>query len=90
VSDVERNLKLINDGRMAHLASEHIGGLISEFKQRKVTELSQNFRAGKVDQVTLLTSVAGLCALEDLENDMRRKMIRSEKASDDLSKEQLK
>lgn len=90
MSDIDRNLKLLNDGRMASLASEHVSNLISEFKHKKLTELSQNFRMGKIDQATLLSSVSGLCALEDLELEMKRRITRSEKISNDMHKEQLK
>lgn len=89
MSDIDRNLKLLNDGRMAALAAEHIGALILEHKNKKLIELSQNFRLGKIDQATLLSSVSGLCALEDLEMEIRRRIVRSEKVSNDMHKEQL-
>lgn len=90
MSDIDKNLRLLNDGRMAALAADHISGLITEFKLKKLNELSQNFRMGKIDQATLLSSVSGFCALEDLEHEMRRRITRSEKVSNDLHKEQLK
>jgi hypothetical protein len=90
MSDIDRSLKLLNDGRMAGLAAEHIGGLIAEFKQKKMMQLSQDFRMGKIDQATLLGSIAGLCALEDLEMEMKRRITRSEKISNEIHKEQLK
>lgn len=90
MSDFDKNLKLLNDGRMASIAAEHIGGLISEFKQKKLVEMSQNFRMGKIDQASLLSSVSGFCALEDLEQEIRRRMTRSEKISNEIHKEQVK
>lgn len=90
MSDADKKLKILNDGHMAQLASVHISGLITESKQRKISELCNNFRLGKIDQATLLVSVSGLCALEDLENEMKRKITRGEVVSNEIHKEQLK
>ena len=90
MSEPEKSLKLLNDGRMAALAAEHLSALIEEFKTKKHLELVQNFRMGKIDQATMLASVSGLCALEDLENEIKRRITKAEKASHDLYKEQLK
>jgi hypothetical protein len=87
--EIDKNIKTLNDGRMSSVVMDHIGSLIFEFKQKKLAELSQSFRMGKIDQATLVSSVAGLCALEDLENEMKRRITRSEKASNELNKEQL-
>lgn len=89
MSEVEKTLRLLNDGRMASIAADLISETIKQHKTRKLQELSQNFRMGKIDQATLLASVSGICALEDLENEMKRKILKGEKASNDLHKEQL-
>jgi hypothetical protein len=88
MSDPTKSLELINDGRMASLAQEHMSQMIAEMKTRRITELSQNFRSGHIDQATLLSSVAGLCALEDLELEARRKVSRGQIAQKTLEKEQ--
>lgn len=90
MNDADKKLKILNDGHMAALAAATIGGLITEFKIKKMLELTQNFRMGKIDQATLLASVAGLCALDDLENEMKRKITKGQIVSNEIhSKEQL-
>lgn len=90
MNDADKKLKILNDGHMASLASATIGSLIAEFKGKKINELTQNFRMGKIDQATLLMSVAGLCALDDLENEMKRKITKGQIVSNEIhSKEQL-
>lgn len=87
MKDQEKKLELLNDGRMASLAAEHFLAITAKLKLNKMSELSQNFRTGKVDQATLLCSVAGYCALEDLENKIKGMISKGEKISQELNRE---
>lgn len=77
----EKKFQVINEGRMASLISQEIGNFISDAKQHHLALLLQNFRSGKIDQATLLTSVAGLSALEDLEKGIQRKIVKAQVAT---------
>jgi hypothetical protein len=86
--DMEKKFQVLNDGRMAHLAREEVSRFIDEQKTRKILELSRDFRMGKIDQASLLSSVAAFCALEDLENEMKRKILKGQQAAVEINKEQ--
>jgi hypothetical protein len=78
MNDPTKAFEVINEGRLTALAHDHMTQMVMEMKTRKIAELSQNFRSGKIDQATLLSSVAGLCALEDLEHEARRKISKGQ------------
>jgi hypothetical protein len=88
MNDQDKKLAVLNDGRIAALAADHFGALIHELKMRRMNEMSQNFRMNKIEQATLVACVAGICALEDLENEIKRKILRGEKVSNDLHHEE--
>lgn len=89
MSDMDKKLRLLNDGKIASLAAEHIGPLIHEMKVQKMLVLSQAFRNGKIDQATLVAGIAGFCALEDLEILMKHRIQKGQQASHELNQEQM-
>lgn len=87
MSTTEKKFELINRGKMAQLAVGELGDVIQELKFKKILLLSQNYRNGKVDQVTLASGIAGFCALEDLENEIKRRVQAGSRAATELNEE---
>jgi hypothetical protein len=84
----DKKLQILNDGKMAMLAYQHMNAIISDMKAKKVAELCMNFRSGKIDQATLASGVAGFCSLEELEMEIKRRIFKGERASQELNQEQ--
>lgn len=82
---IERTLQVINDGKIASLAAEHIASLISEMKQRKIAQLTQDYRSG-ADSSRYMAGAAAIAVLEELENEIKARISRGERAANDLNK----
>lgn len=83
----ERLLEARNRGGIAAALLDHLTPYISETKATILSSLMVKYRQGEADFTGLLSGVAALCALEDLENNFKQDIARGEKASKEINRE---
>lgn len=74
--EIQKRLQTINQGKAASFVADQTGDLIDEMKKTKLALLIQHYRNGKTDIETYISGVASICALDDLQKDLHRRIVR--------------
>ena len=77
------NLKILNDSRMARMAWDEFGRFITEAKEAQITKLAARQRLGGVPMDVYSSIMGGYLALCDLENDIKRVIIKADKLEEE-------
>lgn len=85
MSDIDRRLNIVSTGKMAEIAWQHFGDDLKTQRDTVINQLKNAYRSGKNDIGALAGGVAALCALDDLEDRILKKV----KRSIELNKENL-
>lgn len=76
----------VQSGRLVSIAWEQIRPIVEKMRESRITAVTQDFRAGKSPN-DLYPAIAAIVAVQDLENEIRMKLLQSERASVELMKE---
>ena len=74
MSNTERDLSRINDGKMARLILSHLGPILDGIKAEAESRFVGQFRDGKLDSGNSLAYAAVIGTIEDIKNKLAAKV----------------
>lgn len=72
----EKKIAEAQDSRLAQVLKNQFGNYLQHRRDMELVKLKQEFRSGNPTLVTLSSHLAVLCALDDLEMDLDKKIRR--------------
>lgn len=84
MSDSEKFITQINDGRQAQVCLNWLEPLLLDLEKNNVAQLKNAYRTGKYSEVVLASGIASLCTLEDLRHKLQAKIRAAEGAQKNI------
>ncbi len=81
----DKYLSLITEGKSADIVYQSCVEFIRTRHDHELRKLKSLFRDGKNDPITLSSGISAMCALDDLESDLKKKVMVGRNASAKLS-----
>lgn len=76
----EKILTTINTGRTADFVYSHTKKIFDDKVAQILVKMKSDYRAGKFEANVVQSEIATLCALEDIENQLKRQISQGDRA----------